>query len=91
MELYNGIGEATCKWLPDIDLEKCTGYGKCVEVCPPKSIKIVNNDFALLVHAEGCTSEANCVEACAEDAIHMEWIEMTGEHSAGMWKKIMRL
>ncbi|MFI5323371.1 MAG: 4Fe-4S dicluster domain-containing protein [Thermodesulfobacteriota bacterium] len=91
MGLYRGKGEASYKWLPDIDLEKCTGCGKCVEVCTPTSLKIVNKDFALLVRADKCGSEGHCVEACTEDAIHMEWIEMTGEHFAGEWVTVMRL
>ena len=33
------------KWLPFIDLEKCNGCGKCVEVCTPRCLKLINDDF----------------------------------------------
>jgi ferredoxin len=91
MEVYKDRREGSYKWLPDVDLEKCTGCGLCVEVCTPKSLKIVNSDFAVLVRADTCGSEGHCVESCPDDAIRMEWIEMTGEHTAGEWKTVMRL
>ncbi|HKQ33474.1 MAG TPA: 4Fe-4S binding protein [Thermodesulfobacteriota bacterium] len=91
MGIYENTGEASYKWLPDVDLEKCTGCGMCAQVCTPKSLKIVNDDFAVLVGADTCGSEGHCVDSCPDDAIHMEWIEMSGEHTTGEWKTVMRL
>jgi len=89
METHEGGREINYKWLPDINLEKCTGCGKCVKACRPKSLVIVNDDFALLIRADTCSSGGHCVESCPEDALNMEWIEMRGEHTAGDWKTIM--
>ncbi|HVY55923.1 MAG TPA: 4Fe-4S binding protein [Thermodesulfobacteriota bacterium] len=91
MEIIENTGETSFKRLPDVDLEKCTGCGKCVQVCTPKSLKIVNNDFAVLLRADTCCSEGHCVNSCPDDAIHMDWIEMRGEHTAGEWRTVMRL
>lgn len=76
------------KWLPFIDLEKCNGCGKCAEACTRKCIKIVHDDFALLVRANSCDGEGNCVEPCLEEAIRMEWIEMIGDRGTGVWKTV---
>lgn len=81
--------DVSYKWLPYIDLEKCNGCGKCVEVCTPKCLKLVNDDFVLLFRANWCDSEGNCIEPCSEEAIRMEWIEMTGDHSTGLWKTVL--
>lgn len=89
METYESSREISYKWLPDINLEKCTGCGKCVKACRPKSLVIVNDDFALLIRADTCSSGGHCVLSCPEDALNMEWIEMRGEHNVGDWKTIM--
>ncbi len=91
MGTYDGGGEMSYKWLPDINLDKCTGCGKCVKACSPKSLVIVNEDFALLMRADTCSSGGHCVESCPEDALNMEWIEMRGEHAAGDWMTITEL
>lgn len=80
--------EVTLKLLPDIDLEKCTGCGKCVEACIENCLKLINDDFAVLIRANMCGSDGRCVDPCFDDAIHMEWIEMIGDNNIGRWKTV---
>ena len=49
-----------------IDIEKCTGCGTCVNVCPFGAI-ILKEDKAFIT--EACTLCGACVESCPESAI----------------------
>ncbi len=49
-----------------IDIEKCTGCGTCVNVCPFAAI-IIKEDKAFIT--EACTLCGACVESCPENAI----------------------
>jgi 2-oxoglutarate ferredoxin oxidoreductase subunit delta len=59
----------------DIDKDKCTACGECVEVCPNKVLKVVGIKFIIhhqhinVVKPEDCTGCLSCVEACPEGAI----------------------
>jgi NAD-dependent dihydropyrimidine dehydrogenase PreA subunit len=49
------------------DLERCTGCGACVEICPVEAITL--EDGRALVDEETCTGCQACVDACPEGAI----------------------
>lgn len=75
------------KWLPVIRAELCTGCGRCVEACGPRSLAIVDQ-VAVLLHPETCGSEEHCIAPCPEAAIRMEWVRWTlpdGDRSRGRW------
>ena len=69
-----------------IDLDKCTGCGNCVTICPFGLLEIVDDKVQL---QEGCTFCGACQEACSDDAIQIEAIpEAGGEISdshRGIW------
>ncbi len=73
------------KWLPVIDDELCTGCGRCVEACGPKSLQIVNLT-AMLVRPGACGSEEHCIDPCPEGAIRMDWRELGGDKDRGKWR-----
>jgi ferredoxin len=73
------------KWLPVVDSELCTGCGRCVETCGPKSLQIVDLTV-LLVRPGACMSEENCASICPEQAIRMDWIELGGDKDRGKWR-----
>jgi len=52
-----------------IDLDKCTGCGSCIGVCPFDLLEIVGDKVRL---KEGCTLCGACREACDFDAITIE-------------------
>ena len=52
-----------------VDVEKCTGCGDCVEVCPTESISIV--DEKAVVNDE-CADCGTCVDECPVEAISIE-------------------
>ncbi len=49
-----------------VNLEKCTGCGDCVEICPVEAIKI-KNDKAVII--EECIECGVCINECQSDAL----------------------
>ncbi|MGI6405160.1 MAG: ATP-binding protein [Syntrophaceticus sp.] len=56
---------------PKVDVEKCTGCGTCVDVCPSEVFE-TEDDKAKVVRPEDCTDCESCVEECPEEAITLE-------------------
>ncbi len=54
--------------LPEIDLEKCTGCGSCVEFCPTGAVKLEDGKV-IVVNAEACSYCAECEAVCPTGAI----------------------
>ena len=52
-----------------INQEKCTGCGLCVEVCPVEAISMENDKAK--IDAEKCVDCGQCVEECPNEAINM--------------------
>jgi NAD-dependent dihydropyrimidine dehydrogenase PreA subunit len=52
-----------------VDVDRCTGCGACVEMCPVGAISLV--DGRARVDEETCTGCGACVDACPEDAVHL--------------------
>ncbi len=50
-----------------VDVEKCTGCGECVEVCPVEVITLENEKA--VIDEENCTDCAACVAECPTEAI----------------------
>lgn len=58
---------------PEVDVEKCTGCGNCVEVCPVDVFEI-QDDKSVVVNADECLECESCIEACDQGAITLEEI-----------------
>ncbi len=54
--------------LPEIDLEKCSGCGSCVEFCPTGAVKLEDGKV-VVVHAEACSYCTECEAVCPTGAI----------------------
>ncbi len=56
-----------------VDEKKCTGCGKCFEVCPkgPKIWKI-ENSLAVLLDINYCINCGTCAALCPEGAIKIK-------------------
>ncbi len=50
----------------NVDNEKCTGCGACVEACPVNAIKLENNKAVI---GEECIDCGACVGVCPVEAI----------------------
>jgi len=50
-----------------VDREKCTGCGICVDACPVESIAVENGKAK--IDAEKCVDYGRCVEECPNEAI----------------------
>lgn len=55
-------------WQIDIDKDKCTGDGECVDACPSEVLELVD-EKAEPVNADECLGCETCVEVCPEGAI----------------------
>jgi NAD-dependent dihydropyrimidine dehydrogenase PreA subunit len=55
----------------EYDAQKCTGCGRCVEVCP-HSVFAMENGRASLVDKDACIECGACQKNCAFDAIKVE-------------------
>lgn len=73
------------KWVPVIN-DYCVGCGKCVDRCPHGCLASVF-DTANLRHADRCVSGGDCVTVCEDNAIHMQWLPMRGNHDVGQWQE----
>jgi NAD-dependent dihydropyrimidine dehydrogenase PreA subunit len=50
-----------------VDLEKCTGCGRCLDTCPVEAISIVGGKAT--ISADTCLSCSACASICPEGAI----------------------
>ena len=70
----------TTSYIPKIDEEKCTGCGKCVNICPIEAIEWVSNDREtdskfgkkVKVNKEICLGCGVCVRTCPNNSIVLE-------------------
>lgn len=55
---------------PKIDIEKCTGCGSCVDVCPNEVFELVD-DKSSVSHSDECMDCECCATECPMEAIMM--------------------
>jgi electron transfer flavoprotein alpha subunit len=68
-----------------LDLEKCTGCGDCVTLCPFNLIEIINDKANI---SEGCTLCGACEDICESQAITISEVTETiplDESYRGIW------
>lgn len=66
----------TVKYLKDVvtltySIDKCTGCGRCIEVCP-RNVFALNNGRALLTDRDSCIECGACALNCRFGAIAVE-------------------
>ena len=54
--------------IPDIDAEKCSGCGDCLEKCPTNAVELVAGK-AVIVRPKDCNYCTDCEDYCPQDAI----------------------
>jgi ferredoxin len=61
--------------LPSIDIQRCTGCGRCVAACDPHLLSLEARGWeksAVLHEAERCTGCHRCAVVCPFNAITMQ-------------------
>jgi ferredoxin len=53
--------------IPVIDKQTCSGCGRCIEICPPQAISLIEKTAC--IEAELCEECGFCVAECKLDAI----------------------
>ncbi|MBN2035293.1 MAG: 4Fe-4S binding protein [Chitinispirillaceae bacterium] len=51
-----------------LDPQKCTGCGRCTEVCP-RAVLTINNRKAVIIQHDACIECGACMRNCAFQAI----------------------
>ncbi|MEW6141807.1 MAG: 4Fe-4S binding protein [Chloroflexota bacterium] len=54
--------------IPEVDSEKCTGCGDCVEQCPTDAVEVIDGK-AVIVRPGDCTYCTDCEAYCPAHAI----------------------
>ncbi|OGS21210.1 MAG: ferredoxin [Elusimicrobia bacterium RIFOXYA2_FULL_40_6] len=52
-----------------VDIEKCNGCGKCVDICMLKAVKIQNGKAVI---SDDCVDCGVCLNECTEKALSIE-------------------
>jgi hypothetical protein len=60
---------------PEVFGEKCSGCGKCAEVCPAGAVSVEGG--VAVMQREKCIGCADCIAACPTEAMNVRW-----EHGA---------
>lgn len=73
--------ESDCQPRPIIDMERCTGCGCCVAVCP-SGVFEQDEQRVRVAHPENCGGCGECELACPEDAIEVSFAIVWGPDCA---------
>jgi len=54
-----------------VDVDKCTGDGECVDVCPVEVYELQGGK-AVVMNEEECLGCESCIEVCESNALTIE-------------------
>lgn len=57
-------------YLVNVDVDKCTGCGECVDVCPNDVLEVVDGTCEAV--GDDCLGCESCVEVCTQEAIAVQ-------------------
>ena len=63
--------------LPTIDLNRCTGCRRCVEICPTQALAQID-EKAFPAYPDQCTYCVACQDVCPENAIALPFVIVFG-------------
>lgn len=63
-----GTKESGMSAVPEINTEKCTGCGTCIEGCPTSAVEVIDGKAAI-VRPEDCNYCTDCEALCPSAAI----------------------
>lgn len=84
MAIEDGETAMKFKWLPVVAADKCTGCGRCVEVCGAKCLEIAEGIGLLPRPDERGREEHLHHRGCRDDAIRIQWVPSAGNEAVGV-------
>ncbi|GIL09319.1 MAG: hypothetical protein BroJett033_8300 [Chloroflexota bacterium] len=70
------------EWMPQINLQICTGCGDCVTVCPTGALEL-RADKAVVTQPLLCTYCSACEDVCPVSAIDLPYLVVKGGPTEG--------
>ena len=61
-------GMENIMYQPEVNIEKCTGCGECVEVCPVDVYEL-QDEKSTVANGEECLGCESCIAVCEQEAI----------------------
>jgi len=65
--------------MPEIDRERCTECGDCVEACPEHALTL-QKGIGIVLDEEACAYCGDCEEICPQGAIRLPYVIRLAEH-----------
>ena len=59
-------------WMPQIDIDLCTGCGDCIIACPTDALALVSGT-AVLAEPDACNYCGECESICPVEAIALPY------------------
>lgn len=73
--------------MPEIDRERCTACGDCIEACPEHALAL-QPETGIALDEESCAYCGDCEEVCPHGAIRLPYEIRLAHHKEGAAERV---